>query len=54
MIIKNTIRAATRTLRLFVYLGRFSMPQSQSMSRTFIRERPRSVRVYSTLGGICG
>lgn len=33
---------------------RFSFPQSQSLSRTFTRECPRSVREYSTFGGIWG
>ena len=32
----------------------FSLPQMQSLSSTSMSDLPRSVREYSTLGGICG
>ena len=32
----------------------FSSPQTHNWSRTAIRDLPRSLRLYSTFGGICG
>lgn len=37
-----------------LFYNLFSSPQSHIVSSIGIRDFPRSVRLYSTLGGICG
>ena len=37
-----------------IYPNLFFSPQMHSWSRTAIRDFPRSLRLYSTFGGICG
>lgn len=52
---KNTSPGSPTRMRCFsirFYIILFSSPQMQSWSRITIRERPRSLSEYSTLGGI--